>query len=127
MSAACGDANVTEGTDVAESVVPLACPPGRPPLCGRARWARWSTGGYTGPPKPQDVSRQCSSPCASVVTSSAPSVRLSRCSGGDFLRVPDRRGSACRVWNQVSSVPYRLRSIEQITRFFEGLELVEPG
>jgi hypothetical protein len=45
MSAACGGANVTEGTDVAESVVPLACPPGRPPLCGRARWARWSTGG----------------------------------------------------------------------------------
>ncbi len=34
---------------------------------------------------------------------------------------------AIRVWNQASSVPYRLRSIEQITRFFDGLELVEPG
>jgi O-methyltransferase involved in polyketide biosynthesis len=34
---------------------------------------------------------------------------------------------AMQVWNQASSAPYRLRSIEQITRFFHGLELVEPG
>jgi S-adenosyl methyltransferase len=34
---------------------------------------------------------------------------------------------AIHVWNQASSVPYRLRSIEQITRFFDGLELVVPG
>ncbi len=34
---------------------------------------------------------------------------------------------AIQVWNQASSVPYRLRSIEQIARFFDGLELAEPG
>jgi hypothetical protein len=34
--------------------------------------------------KATNVSRQYSSPCASVVTSSALSVRLPRCSGGDF-------------------------------------------
>jgi hypothetical protein len=35
--------------------------------------------------------------------------------------------AAIQIWNQASSVPYRLRSVEQITRFFDGLELVEPG
>jgi hypothetical protein len=34
---------------------------------------------------------------------------------------------AIQVWNQASSTPYHLRSIEQIARFFDGLELVEPG
>ncbi len=34
---------------------------------------------------------------------------------------------AMQVWNQASSAPYCLRSIEQIARFFDGLELVEPG
>lgn len=34
---------------------------------------------------------------------------------------------AIQIWNQASSVPYRLRSIEQIARFFDGLQLVEPG
>jgi O-methyltransferase involved in polyketide biosynthesis len=32
-----------------------------------------------------------------------------------------------RRWNQVTRTPYRLRSLEQITAFFDGLELVEPG
>jgi O-methyltransferase involved in polyketide biosynthesis len=34
---------------------------------------------------------------------------------------------AVRQWNQVAPTPYRLRSLEQIAAFFEGLELVEPG
>ncbi|MGH3696036.1 MAG: SAM-dependent methyltransferase [Pseudonocardiaceae bacterium] len=34
---------------------------------------------------------------------------------------------AMQIWNQASPVPYCLRSIAQITRFFDGLELVEPG
>ncbi|MGH3766527.1 MAG: SAM-dependent methyltransferase [Pseudonocardiaceae bacterium] len=34
---------------------------------------------------------------------------------------------AIQIWNQASSTPYCLRSIEQIARFFDGLELVEPG
>ncbi|MGH3889069.1 MAG: SAM-dependent methyltransferase, partial [Pseudonocardiaceae bacterium] len=35
--------------------------------------------------------------------------------------------AAMQVWNQASSAPYCLRSIEQIAHFFDGLELVEPG
>jgi S-adenosyl methyltransferase len=35
--------------------------------------------------------------------------------------------AAIQVWNQASSTPYCLRSIKQIARFFDGLELVEPG
>lgn len=35
--------------------------------------------------------------------------------------------AAIQIWNQASSVPYRLRSPEQISHFFDGLELVEPG
>jgi len=35
--------------------------------------------------------------------------------------------AAMQVWNQASSAPYCLRSVEQIARFFDGLELVEPG
>jgi hypothetical protein len=31
------------------------------------------------------------------------------------------------LWNQAGPAPYRLRGIEQIARFFDGLELVEPG
>ncbi len=36
-------------------------------------------------------------------------------------------GEAIQVWNQASSAPYCLRSIEQIAHFFDGLEVVEPG
>jgi hypothetical protein len=35
--------------------------------------------------------------------------------------------AAIQIWNQASSVPYRLRSPDQISHFFDGLELVEPG
>ncbi|GAA1079575.1 SAM-dependent methyltransferase [Nocardiopsis metallicus] len=34
---------------------------------------------------------------------------------------------AVRQWNEASPVPIVLRSPEEIERFFEGLELVEPG
>jgi O-methyltransferase involved in polyketide biosynthesis len=32
-----------------------------------------------------------------------------------------------RLYNQMSSVPYTPRSREQVARFFEGLDLVDPG
>lgn len=35
--------------------------------------------------------------------------------------------SAARLWNESVSAPYRLRKPEQIARFFDGLEVVEPG
>jgi hypothetical protein len=35
--------------------------------------------------------------------------------------------AAIAVWNASGSLPYHLRSPEQIAGFFEGLELVEPG
>jgi hypothetical protein len=34
---------------------------------------------------------------------------------------------AARIWNQSANPQYHLRSPERIARFFEGLELVEPG
>jgi hypothetical protein len=34
---------------------------------------------------------------------------------------------ALRVYEETGAVPYRLRSPEQITRFFDGLQAVEPG
>jgi hypothetical protein len=34
---------------------------------------------------------------------------------------------AARIWNQSANPPYHLRSPERIARFFDGLELVEPG
>jgi hypothetical protein len=34
---------------------------------------------------------------------------------------------AARIWNQSAKPPYHLRSPERIARFFDGLELVEPG
>jgi hypothetical protein len=34
---------------------------------------------------------------------------------------------AARLWNQSAALPYHLRSPERLARFFDGLELVEPG
>ncbi len=34
---------------------------------------------------------------------------------------------AVRQWNHVDPTPYHLRRPEQITAFFDGLDLVEPG
>jgi len=34
---------------------------------------------------------------------------------------------AARIWNQSANPTYHLRSPERIARFFDGLELVEPG
>lgn len=35
--------------------------------------------------------------------------------------------AAIAIWNQAGSLPYHLRTPEQIGQFFAGLELVEPG
>jgi O-methyltransferase involved in polyketide biosynthesis len=34
---------------------------------------------------------------------------------------------AARIWNESAALPYHLRSPARLARFFEGLELVEPG
>jgi hypothetical protein len=60
---------------------------------------------------------------------------LGALSSGSYLALNDGtnviRGKefeeAMQVWNQASSAPYCLRSPEQLARFFDGLELVEPG
>ena len=35
--------------------------------------------------------------------------------------------AAIDMWNQAGSLPYTLRTAEQITEYFDGLELLEPG
>jgi len=34
---------------------------------------------------------------------------------------------AIQLWNQAGSLPYQLRHPDQIARFFDGLEILEPG
>jgi S-adenosyl methyltransferase len=34
---------------------------------------------------------------------------------------------AARIWNESAALPYHLRSQDRLARFFEGLDLVEPG
>jgi S-adenosyl methyltransferase len=34
---------------------------------------------------------------------------------------------AIRIYNETGAVPYYLRSVEQVMRFFDGLEAVQPG
>jgi hypothetical protein len=36
-------------------------------------------------------------------------------------------GEAEKIWNEQANPPYVLRSHQQFARFFDGLELVEPG
>jgi hypothetical protein len=38
-----------------------------------------------------------------------------------------RQREALEQYNQSGAVPYRLRTQEQVARFFDGLELVDPG
>lgn len=45
----------------------------------------------------------------------------------DGTNTDKAREEAHRRYNSGGAVPYLLRSPEQITRFFDGLELVEPG
>ncbi len=45
----------------------------------------------------------------------------------DGVDLNEAFNQAQRGYNQSGAVPYHLRSPEQIARFFEGLELVEPG
>jgi O-methyltransferase involved in polyketide biosynthesis len=52
---------------------------------------------------------------------------------GSFLTMNDGTDTseevveAARIWNQSANPTYHLRSPERIARFFDGLELVEPG
>jgi hypothetical protein len=41
--------------------------------------------------------------------------------------IDDAHNEAMRLYNESGAVPYRLREPEQIVRFFDGLEPVEPG
>ncbi|MQA88228.1 MAG: SAM-dependent methyltransferase [Streptosporangiales bacterium] len=45
----------------------------------------------------------------------------------DGTNTSDAITEAQRGYDETGAVPYRLRGLEQIARFFEGLELVEPG
>jgi O-methyltransferase involved in polyketide biosynthesis len=52
---------------------------------------------------------------------------------GSYLTINDGTDTseevveAARIWNQSANPTYHLRSPERIARFFDGLELVEPG
>ena len=52
---------------------------------------------------------------------------------GSYLTMADSSDTsaevveAARIWNQSANPTYHLRSPERIARFFDGLELVEPG
>jgi O-methyltransferase involved in polyketide biosynthesis len=39
----------------------------------------------------------------------------------------EERAQALQHWNEQGGSPYTIRSPEQITRFFDGLEILEPG
>ncbi|MEN3307127.1 MAG: hypothetical protein V7603_3329 [Micromonosporaceae bacterium] len=45
----------------------------------------------------------------------------------DGTNTSDGVVEAARIWNQSANPAYHLRSPDQITRLFEGLQLVEPG
>jgi hypothetical protein len=45
----------------------------------------------------------------------------------DGTNTSDGVVEAARIWNQSANPPYHLRSPDQITRLFEGLQVVEPG
>ncbi|MEU4420520.1 SAM-dependent methyltransferase [Actinoplanes sp. NPDC024001] len=52
---------------------------------------------------------------------------------GSYLAVCDSTDNtpevveAARIWNESAALPYHLRSPARLARFFEGLELVDPG
>jgi hypothetical protein len=52
---------------------------------------------------------------------------------GSYLTINDGTDTskevveAARIWNQSANPLYHLRSPEQIARFFDGLQLVDPG
>jgi hypothetical protein len=58
---------------------------------------------------------------------------MDRLPPGSFLVLRDATDTsstfseAQRLYNDTGAVPYRLRGREQIGRFFDGLELIEPG
>jgi hypothetical protein len=57
---------------------------------------------------------------------------LGALAAGSYLVVLDgsrsrEHAEAERIWNESANPPYLLRSADEIARFFDGLELVEPG
>lgn len=58
---------------------------------------------------------------------------MSALPSGSYLTVSDATNTseaireAERVWNESIKPPYNLRSPDEITGYFDGLELVEPG
>ncbi|WP_328475234.1 SAM-dependent methyltransferase [Actinoplanes sp. NBC_00393] len=52
---------------------------------------------------------------------------------GSYLAICDSTDNtpevveAARIWNESAALPYHLRSPARLARFFEGLELVDPG
>ena len=58
---------------------------------------------------------------------------LGAVSSGSYLTMNDGTDTskevveAARIWNQSANPTYHLRSPDRIARFFDGLELVEPG
>src|SRR5262249_32773587 len=53
---------------------------------------------------------------------------------GSFLALTDGLDSVSEAMNEAQqgyddtgAIPYKLRYVDQVTRFFDGLELVEPG
>ncbi|WP_430786368.1 SAM-dependent methyltransferase [Actinoplanes sp. G11-F43] len=58
---------------------------------------------------------------------------LSRVPSGSYLAIYDGADitpanvEAARIWNESAAQPYYLRSPERLRRFFDGLEIVEPG
>jgi S-adenosyl methyltransferase len=58
---------------------------------------------------------------------------LAAAPSGSYLAVCDGTDitpevvEAARIWNESAALPYHLRSPDRLARFFDGLELVEPG
>lgn len=46
---------------------------------------------------------------------------------GESADTEDTNNEAIKTYNDTGAAPYRLRSVRQIERFFDGLEPVEPG
>jgi hypothetical protein len=45
----------------------------------------------------------------------------------DGVNPSERSGEALRQYEESGALPYRIRSLQQFTGYFDGLELVEPG
>ena len=76
-------------------------------------------------------SRSCLEPCA--VSGTPRNHLLDGLPSGSYLAINDSIDTsqsleeALRVYEASGAVPYRTRSLEQFTGYFDGLELVAPG